>query len=159
VVKEGHVRGFGPIDNAPRDTPLGGNRNCTEQGVPTKRARYSSAVRLAVRYEENLVGSHARPPSTRLLSQQNKVNVHSRANAGVEGSFALLGSDDSVARGARSGRQDGSQQRGYDSHIVCHTSTIVSNWCVDIPRTCQAAGDEVGRLEMGAVATRAESRV
>jgi hypothetical protein len=41
--------------------------------------------------------------------------------------------------------------------MVCHTETIVANWNVDIPRTGQAARDEVGRLALGTVATRAES--
>jgi hypothetical protein len=93
-----------PVDNVPSEAPLGGNRKCTEQGVPAQRAGCSSAVRLAVRNEENLVGWHARPPSERLLSQRNKANVHSSANAGVEGSFAQLGGGDGVTRGARGGR-------------------------------------------------------
>jgi hypothetical protein len=121
----------GPVDSVPSDTPLGGNRKCTEQGVPAQRAGCSSADRvpaqragcssavcLAVRYEVNLVGRHARPPSKRLPSQRNKADVHSSANAGVERSFALLVGGDGMPRGARSGRQGGYQQRGYDSHIV-----------------------------------------
>jgi hypothetical protein len=110
----------GPVDNVPSDTPLGGNRKSTEQGVPAQRAGYSRAVRLEVRYEANMVGRHDRPPSKRLLSQRNKADVHSSANAGVERSFALLGGGDGVPRGARRGHQGGSQQRGYDSHIVRH---------------------------------------
>jgi hypothetical protein len=50
----------GPVDNVLSDTPLGGNRKCTEQGVPAQRTGCSSAVRLAVCYEANLVGRHAR---------------------------------------------------------------------------------------------------
>jgi hypothetical protein len=49
-------------------------------------------------------------------------------------------------------------QRGYDSHIVCHTEAIVAKWNEDIPRPSQTAGDEVGGLELGDVVTRAESR-
>jgi hypothetical protein len=109
----------GPVDYVPSDTPLGGNRKCTDQGVPAQRAGCSSAVRLAVRHEANLVGRLARPPSECLLSQRNKADVHSSANAGVEGSFALLGFGKGVPRGALSGRQSGYQQRGYDSLIVC----------------------------------------
>jgi hypothetical protein len=82
--------------------------------------RCSSAVRLAVRKEENLAGRHARPPSKPLMCQRNKANIHSTANAGLERSCAQLGGGDGVTRGARSGRQSGSQQRGYDSYIVCH---------------------------------------
>jgi hypothetical protein len=103
----------GPFDNIPSDAPLCGNRNCTKQGVPAQRA-----VRLAVHYEANLVGHHAIPPSKLLLSQRNKANVHSSANASVEGSLALLCGGDGVTRGARSGRQGESQQRGSDIHIV-----------------------------------------
>jgi hypothetical protein len=105
------------------------------------------------------VGRHARPPSKRLLSQRNKEYVNSSANAGAERSVALLCGGDGVPRGALSRRQGGSQQRGYDSHIVCHTEAIVANWNVDIPRMGQAAGDGAGRLELGAVAARPESRV
>jgi hypothetical protein len=36
---------------------------------------------------------------------------------------------------------------------------IVANWNVEFPRTGQSAGDDVGRLELGAVPARAESRV
>jgi hypothetical protein len=45
----------GPVDNIPSDAPLGGNRKCTEQGVPAQRAGFSRAFRLAVRNEANLV--------------------------------------------------------------------------------------------------------
>jgi hypothetical protein len=79
-----------PVDNVPSDAPLCGHRNCTEQGVLGQRVECSNAVRLAVRNEANLVG-HARPPSKLLLNQGNKANVHSSANAGVDGSFAQLG--------------------------------------------------------------------
>jgi hypothetical protein len=81
----------GPVDNIPSDAPLGGNWKCTEQGVPVHRAGCSSAVLLAVRNEANLVRRHARPTSKCLLSKRNKANIYSSANAGVEGSFALLG--------------------------------------------------------------------
>jgi hypothetical protein len=101
----------GPVDNLPSYAPLGGNTKCTEQGVPAQRAGCSSAVRLAVRYEVNLEGRHARRPSKRLLSQRNKADVHSSTNAGVERGFALLGGGDGVSRGARSGRQAGYRQR------------------------------------------------
>jgi hypothetical protein len=148
----------GPVDIVPSHTPLGSNRKCMEQGVTAQRAGCSSAVCLAVRYEANLVGRHARPPSRRLLSQRNKSNVHSSANAGVEGSFEMPGGGDGVTRGARSGRQGGSQQQGNDCHIVCHAYTVVSNRNVDISRTGQAA-DEVERLELGPVLARPESRV
>jgi hypothetical protein len=97
-----------PVDNVPSDTPLGSNRKCTEHGVPAQRAGCSSAVRLAVRYKANLVGRHTRPPSKRPLSQWNKADVHSIANAGVERSFALLGGGDGVPRGTRNGHQGGS---------------------------------------------------
>jgi hypothetical protein len=62
----------GPIDNIASDAPLGGNRKCTEQGVPAQREGCSSVIRLAVRNEVNLVGRHARPTSKCLLSQRNK---------------------------------------------------------------------------------------
>jgi hypothetical protein len=108
----------GPVDNVPSDAPLGGNRKCTEQSVPAPNTGCSGAVRLAVRNEADLVGRHSRPPSKRLLSQRNKSNIHSSANASVEGSFALLGGRDGVTRGARRGGQDGSQQWRHDSNIV-----------------------------------------
>jgi hypothetical protein len=108
----------GPVDNVPSDAPLGGNRKCTEQSVPAPSTGCSGAVRLAVRNEVDLVGLYTRPPSKCLLSQRNKANIHSSANASVEGIFALLGGRDGVTRGARSGGEDGSQQRRHDSNIV-----------------------------------------
>jgi hypothetical protein len=62
------------------------------------------AVRLAVCNEANLVRRHVRPTSKCLLSQRNKSNVYSSANAGVEGSFALLGGGYGMTRGASDGR-------------------------------------------------------
>jgi hypothetical protein len=39
----------GLVDNVPIDAPLGGNRKCTEQGVPVQRARVRSAWRSEMR--------------------------------------------------------------------------------------------------------------
>jgi hypothetical protein len=80
-------------------------------------------------------------------------NIHSSANASVEGSFALLGGRDGVIRGARGGGQDGSQQRRHDSNIVSDAQAIVANWNVYNSQTGQAAWDEMGLLELRAVAT------
>jgi hypothetical protein len=38
----------GPVVNIPSDAPLGGTRKWPEQGVPARRAEYSSAVRLRI---------------------------------------------------------------------------------------------------------------
>jgi hypothetical protein len=108
----------GLVDNVPSDVPLGSNRKRTEQSVPAPSTGCSSAVRLVVRNEADLVGRHTRPPPKRLLSQRNKANIHSSADASVEGRFPLLGGRDGVTRGARGGGQDVSQQRIHDSNIV-----------------------------------------
>jgi hypothetical protein len=34
----------GPVDSTPSDDPVGGNRKCTEHGVPAQGAECSSAV-------------------------------------------------------------------------------------------------------------------
>jgi hypothetical protein len=93
-----------------RAIPLGYYRKYAGQGVPAQRAGCSSAVRLAVRNEANLVARHARPPSERLLSQRNKASVHSSANTGVEGCSELFGGGDGVTWSVRGGGQDGFQQ-------------------------------------------------
>jgi hypothetical protein len=99
----------GPVDNVPSDSFLSGKRKCTEQSVPGQPTGCSSAVCLAVCNGGKLVEQHARPSSECLLSKRNKANVHSSADAGVEGIFALLGGGDGVTRGTRGGAQDGPQ--------------------------------------------------
>jgi hypothetical protein len=93
-----------------------------------------------------------------LPSQRNKANVHSSANAGVGAalrcSAAVTACPELRAVDARMGPSSG------DTTI---TSYDTSGYCRQLecrkPQTDQAAGDVVGRLELGALATRAESRV
>jgi hypothetical protein len=69
-LQQGHFgEPTGPVDNVPSDAPLGGNRKCTERGVPAQRAGCCTAVRLAVHNEANLVG-RSLPCGPLFLSQR-----------------------------------------------------------------------------------------
>jgi hypothetical protein len=110
-----------------------GNRNSTELDVLGQPAACSSAARLAVRNEGNLVERHARIPSKCLLSKRNKANFHCSTNAGVERSSALLGGGDGGTRCTRGRGQEEPQYRGYNSHVLCYTQVVdVTNRVVDI---------------------------
>jgi hypothetical protein len=61
----------GPVDNVPRDAPLGGYNKCAEQGVPSQCSRCSSAVRSAVCAAENLVTSNCLKSFTKSPQHQS----------------------------------------------------------------------------------------
>jgi hypothetical protein len=146
-----------PVENVLSNDPLCGNRECTAQGVPAQITGCSSAVCLAVRNEGILMGRRARLPFNCLLRKRNKSNFHSSANA-VEGSFVLLGGGDGVTsvRAVKA-------RMGPNREIQQSRRTQYPGRCLQLgpkhPPDGSGGWDEMRGLELGVIATRAESRV